>query len=230
MRVLITGCDGFLGSNLIRILSNLNHELIGTSIEDAKINNIKFIQGDLLNLDFVKSLIKSSNPDIIINTAALPDVDFCDKDPEKAYKINVLTAINVAKSIDRKDTKLIHISTDQLFNGKKSFYSEDDTTEPLNVYGKTKSMAEKACLENHMNTLIVRTNFFGRSLNNHKPTFAEWIINSLNHKQEINMFNDLFFTPIEVSYLVKAIEKTFKSKYTGILNIVGKERISKYDY
>jgi UDP-galactopyranose mutase len=117
-----------------------------------------------------------------------------------------------------------------LFRGVKSFYSEEDVTEPLNVYGKTKLESERVCLANHKNTIIIRTNFFGWSPKEHKPTFAEWILNNLKEEKEIKMFKDVFFTPIEVSALAKAITRVFDSDYCGILNIAGKERISKYEF
>lgn len=230
MKILITGCNGFLGSNIIKSLSKKDYELIGTSREGKKsFNKIYFEKGDLLDIKFVKELIRFYNPDVIINTVALTDVDFCEKFPEEAYKLNVLTAENIAKSIEKEYTKLIHISSDQLFNGNKLVYSEEDNPAPLNIYGKTKLESEKSCLNYHKNTIIVRTNFFGWSSENHKPTFAEWIFNSLKNGKEIKMFNDVFFSPIEVSYLIKEIEKLFKSDYRGILNISGNERISKYE-
>jgi len=230
-KILITGCNGFLGSNLIRFLSNSNYEIVGTSLNDNLENkNFLFKKGDLSDPLFAKSLIQLVNPDIIINTVAWTDVDACEVQPEKAYQLNVATAENVARSISNKNTKLIYISTDQLFDGLQSFYSENSIPNPINVYGKTKLEAENVCLSNHKNTIVVRTNFFGESPKNHKPSFAEWIFNSLNEKKEIKMFTDIFINPIEVSLFAKAIEKTFSCEYSGILNIVGNERISKYDF
>jgi len=231
MKILITGCNGFLGYNLIKILGSSDYKLIGTSLTNNKTNaGFNFVQCDLLNLKASSLLVKSCDPDIIINTIALTDVDFCEKHQEEAYKINVITTANLVKSISREKTKLIHISTDQLFDGLRSFYSEEDTTRPPNIYGKTKLMAEEVCFRSHHNTVVIRTNFFGFSPRNHKPTFAEWILNSLKKRTEINMFNDLFFTPLEVSILVKAIEQVFLSEYQGVLNIAGNARISKYDF
>lgn len=230
-KILITGCNGFLGSNLIRFLSSPDYQIVGTSLnENLENKNFLFKKGDLSDPAFTKSLIQSINPDIIINTVAWTDVDACELQPEKAYQLNVLTAENIAKAISNEKTKLIHFSSDQLFDGLQSFYSEKSVPKPINVYGKTKLEAESVCLSYHKNTIVIRTNFFGESPKNHKPSFAEWIFNSLNEKKEMKMFTDIFFNPIEVSLLVKAIEKTFSSEYSGILNIVGNERISKYDF
>jgi dTDP-4-dehydrorhamnose reductase len=229
MKILITGCNGFLGSTIIKKLSNKGYEIIGTSLNEKKqFNKIYFEKGDLLDFEFVKSIIRVYDPDVIINTAASTDVDFCERFPEEAKKLNVVTAENIAKAIEREDVKLIHISSDQLFNGANSYYSEETQPSPINVYGKTKVDAEKFCLESHKNTIVVRTDFFGWSPKGHKSTFAEWVINSLKEGNEINMFNNVFFSPIEVSLLADCIEKLFTSDYKGILNISGRERISKY--
>jgi len=184
----------------------------------------------LSDFDFAKSLIKKYSPEVVINTIALTDVDKCEEHPEEAYNLNVVTAYNISRAVQDKKIKLVHISTDQLYDGLKSNYSEEDVTNPINVYGKTKLESEKICLQNHQDTVVVRTNFFGKSHEKHKPTFFEWVFNNLKDGKETKMFTDVFFTTIEVSLLASAIEKLFNSDFKGILNVVGNEKISKYDF
>ena len=231
LTILITGSEGFLGSNLVSTISNSKYEIIGTSLRDSSNQNgdFKYESGDLTNPEFPKYLIRKYNPDIIINTVAWTDVDGCEEAPEKANGINVQTIVNIINAIDNDNIKLIQISTDQLFSGHKINYSETDTTKPLNEYAKTKLMAEHACLK-YKNSVVVRTNFFGCSPKGHNDTFAEWIYNSLSNNIPLTLFTDLFFSPIEVSCLVESLFPIFNSRFNGIINIAGTNRISKYEF
>ena len=151
------------------------------------------------------------------------------EEPKKSHEINVLTLENIVNKINDK-THLIHISTDHLFNGKASYYDEKDIPAPLNEYARTKLLAEKYCLSNHKNTTIVRTNIIGKSPVYHKDTFAEWILSSLKQEKNINLFNDYFFTPIEVNLLAKALNPIIDNSEFGVFNIVGIDRCSKYEF
>ena len=229
MKVLVTGSNGFLGSNLINNYKT-QYKVIGTSLNSTIFDNkIKFEAGDLTDENFIKNLIMNYKPDVVINTVANVNLDLCECQESNAYKINVQTAINISKSLT-KNIHLIHISTDNLFDGKKSFYSENDNPRPLNVYGQTKLLAENECINRHSNTSIIRTNIFGWSPSNHKNTFAEWVYHNLNNNLSIKMFTDLYFTPIEVNLFAKALEQVLKSKIRGVFNIAGTERCSKYTF
>ena len=233
MKILITGSRGFLGSNLIHGISgNKNYEIFSTSRSGnpEEQRNERFFQGDLLDKSFVHNLIATIEPDIVINTVSLVNVDLCEDRPELAEKMIVDTARTIAGSLSEWDCHLIHISSDQLFDGQKMMYSEDDPPAPVNVYGTMKLKSEDTVRHLAPDAAIIRTNFFGWSPCYHPPTFAEWIFNSLRDKTPITLFTDLYFCPLEVSYLTEALELVMGSKFGGILNIVGSERCSKYEF
>lgn len=232
MKILITGSNGFLGSNLVRFFSAKQEcEVYGTSHHPSYFPEIpNFTMGDLLDAGFVDNLFKDIRPDIVINTVSLANVDLCEEDPESAYELTVKTAKNVAQAAKRYKSRLIYISTDHLFQGDRPMYTEDDAPAPVNIYGKMKVKAESTSMQIYSNTVIVRTNFFGWSHSHHTQTFGEWLYNSLNKKISINLYTDYYFTPIEVTYLAEALETLALSDFTGIINIAGSERCSKYDF
>lgn len=232
MKILITGSNGFLGSNLVRFFSNkAEYEVFMTSRSPCyNPDTANFIEGDLLDYDFVDKLISTIKPDVVINTVSLVNVDMCDENPELAYKITVQTAKNVARSAQHNGSRLIYISTDHLFEGNRSMYSENDVPAPVNEYGKTKLEAEIKTLEINPNTAIIRTNFFGWSHDRHPATFGEWVYSNLEQQKPMNLFTNYYFTPIEVTYLAEAIETVAKTDFTGAINIAGTERCSKYEF
>ena len=232
IKILITGSNGFLGSNLVRYFSQKPKYRVFSTSQKRSVNPElnDFIQGNLLDPSFVDRLFSTVQPDLVINTVSLVNVDQCEENPDLANAITVDTAENIAQASDRYGCRLIYISTDHLFDGKKSMYTEEDIPAPVNIYGKTKHLAEVRTLQHVTDAVIVRTNFFGWSPAGHPPTFGEWVYNNLKEKKPMNLFTDYYFTPIEVTYLAEAIETIVASSFSGILNIAGSERCSKYDF
>ena len=232
MKILITGSNGFLGSNLVRFFSQkAGYDVFMTSKGSCYNPELDgFVKGDLLDDVFVDNLISTVKPDIVINTVSLVNVDLCEDNPELAYNTTVQTAKNVARSAQHNGSRLIYISTDHLFEGNRSMYSEDDTPMPVNEYGKTKLEAEIKSLDINPDTVIVRTNFFGWSHDRHPATFGEWVYNNLKQQIPMNLFTNYYFTPIEVTYLAEAIETVAITDFTGVINIAGTERCSKYEF
>ena len=232
VKILITGSNGFLGSNLVNFFSRQpDFQVHSTSQRSSVDPGIKkFYQGSLLDKRFVDDLFSAIKPDIVINTVSLVNVDQCEEQPALAYDITVRTAENVARSAQKHDSRLVYISTDHLFDGKKSMYTEEDTPTPVNEYGKTKLLAEQKTRASAPDSILIRTNFFGWSPKGHPPTFGEWVFNHLRDHHPMNMFTDYYFTPIEVHYLAEGIYTVIDSDFSGIMNIVGSERCSKYTF
>ena len=175
--------------------------------------------------DFILSL----KPDLIVNCAALTNVDLCESNPLMANDINTELPKKLAFISKKVKAKFIHISTDHLFDGKKKIYSEQDQVNPLNQYAKTKAAAEKEVLSIDENALIVRTNFYGWGLS-YRKSFSDFILEGLRDKTDLQLFNDVYYSPIYIGELVRLIHLALEKNCAGLYNIVGSETISKYDF
>lgn len=231
-KILITGSNGFLGSNLVSFFSGqYNCQVITTSRHNPSHSiSAAHYQGDLLNCQFVDSLFSDVHPDIVINTVSLVNVDQCNEDPAFAHKITVETAENIAKACVKYNSRLLYISTDHLFDGKKAPYSEDEKPAPVNEYGKKKLEAELISRRFVPDAVIIRTNFFGISPPDHAITFGEWVYKNLRDQNPMNLFTDYYFTPIEVHYLAECLDTIIATDFSGIINVAGSQRCSKYEF
>jgi dTDP-4-dehydrorhamnose reductase len=168
-------------------------------------------------------------PSLIVHTAALTDVDQCEREPEQARVINSDLARNVAQAAARIGAALIHISTDHLFSGTRPLSKEDDPAQPLNAYARTKLLAERWIAEAHPGALVVRTNFFGWG-HRHRRSFSDWVLDGLANGEARTMFDDAFFTPILADRLALSAHRLAEQGAAGVFNVVGDERVSKYEF
>jgi dTDP-4-dehydrorhamnose reductase len=168
-------------------------------------------------------------PEVIIHTAALTSVEECERDPKLARYVNVNLAENVARVCASFDLALVHISTDHLFSGKSSCADETCLPAPRNVYAITKAEAEHRVLARHPKALVVRTNLYGWGPT-YRHSFSDLILNSLRANRELSLFNDVFYTPILIEFLVTAAHELNERGGQGIYHIVSDDRVSKYEF
>ncbi len=225
-KILFLGGASLLAHSWCKSLSYNKNIYLGIHNRKPELDNFNCIIIDINNLE---NQIYNLKIDIIINCIGYTNVENCEINPKKAWKINVDYASIISKVCNKLSIKLIHISTDHLFDGKSNFYDENDKVFPLNEYGKTKYKAEKIVLKNNSSSLIVRTNFFGLGPS-YKNSFSDYIIKNLNLKNTISLFSDVFYTPILASELSRIIHELIKKNCSGVYNIVSNERISKFDF
>ena len=207
--------------NKYKIYCPLNNSVI------LKKKNLIAKKVNLLNIKILEKYLTEINPDYIIHAAAFTNVDNCEKQKVKAKKINHQLTKNIANLCKKKSIKLIYISTDHLFSGKKKFSIEKDKTNPINQYAITKRNGEREVFKSKKN-LILRTNFFGKSLSN-KESFSDFIINNLKKKNFITLFDDVYITPLEINNFINVAQVLIERNKSGIYNISSNERISKYN-
>ena len=225
-KVLITGSNGMLGMDIVKVLQE-QYLLYGI---DKSINDngkIKQFSFDLTDSELLKSELKNFSADFVILCAANVSVDDCEKNRNNAFKLHVESTDIISSSL--KNSKFIYISTDSVYDGNKGGYSEQDNTNPLNYYAITKLEGERALLKNKPDSVIIRTNIIGCS-NPMKSSITEWAIKNLSDNKKINGFFDVFFNPVYTKHLAQIILDIINSDLKGIINIAGSKMTNKYDF
>ncbi len=217
MKVLITGSNGMLGSDLVKVLEN-EHELITTT---SKIL-------DITDKENTVDFIKENNPDVVVNCAAYTDVDGCEENVDLAFKVNGEGVKNLAIACNNIDCPLVHISTDYVFNGKNSRpWIEDDEVGPISVYGKSKLEGEVAIQEILDKYFIIRTAWlYGENGGN----FPKTMLDLASRHPELTVVNDEVGCPTYTLDLAKAIKKLIVTEYYGIYHITNSDSCSWYDF
>lgn len=227
--VLISGGTGLLALNWACAIWDSWHVILGTHQHRAKLNGMRSAQLNLDDEEKFGQQLDTMVPDLVVHTAGLTNVDQCEQAPDLAYQANAVIARTVARATAVRNIPLIHVSTDHLFTGNRSFYEEEALPSPLNEYGKTKLQAEAWVLSAHPNALIIRTNFFGWG-HAKRQSLTDWLIYNMREGKQLTLFDDVFFTPILADKLALAAHALIEKGTTGIVNVVGDERLSKYQF
>jgi dTDP-4-dehydrorhamnose reductase len=189
-----------------------------------------YTQLDITNKSDVKSLVTSFRPDIIVNAAAMTNVDACETQRELAWKVNVIGVENLVEVARRINCLLIHISTDYVFDGKNGPYKETDRVNPVNYYGKTKLAGENVILAGGISSAILRAIVVYGTGINVKSNFALWVINSLREGKNIRCVDDQISNPTHVSDLAASVVKLIERERTGLFHICGADAVSRYEF
>ncbi len=228
-KVVILGSSGLLGLNLCLILKNKYK--IYPIINRKKIQ-IKKLKTKYLNLskkDQIEKYLNKVKPQFLINCVALSDVEKCEKLKNMTFQINTKLAIDIAKICKKQSIHYTFISSDHLFSGRKKFYVESDKVRPLNNYAKSKVLAEKGILKNCNKFLILRTNFFGFGPK-FRNSLLDRIFNNFKSNRDVNLFYDVCYSPIFINQLIQIIDILLQKKISGIYNITGNTRLTKYQF
>ncbi len=233
-RILICGSNGLLGQRLSLLLSSrTEYEVLNTSIERSFVFDDRlfdYTQLDITCRSDVKSLVTSFQPDVILNAAAATNVDWCETHREETWNINVVAVENLAEAARKVNAKLIHVSTDYIFDGKNGPYTETAQPNPLGYYGKSKLASENVVKTANINFAIVRTMvLFGYGINV-KPNFALWLIDNLKRGNTVRIVDDQYGNATYVGDLAQAMIKIFELDAKGIFHVAGRDILSRYDF
>ena len=229
MKILVTGASGLLGLNFC--LGNWDsHSILG--VDRGKLHGTPFelIRAELTGPEAVSRLIDEVRPEAVIHTAANANVDSCESDPQGARYLNGELPGILAASAAQAGVRFLHISTDAVFDGtKESFYTEEDTPNPLSVYAQTKLLGEQNVLSVNPAAAVARVNFFGWSLSGTR-SLSEFFYNKLSAGEPCNGFTDVYFCPMFVGDLAEILVRMLDKGLSGLYHVVGSEALSKYEF
>jgi dTDP-4-dehydrorhamnose reductase len=214
-----------VGTILNEIAKNNNFLTYGTYYSNFVPNCTKL---DVSKIEDVEKIVSQINPDFIINLASQNNVDFLESNSDLAMIVNCDGASNVAQIAHETKIKLLHVSTDSVFDGIKGNYSENDQPNPINVYAKSKYEGEQSVIKNCKNSIVARTNFYG--INPFEKYFLNWILIQLKNNVPMVGFTDVIFSPLSVKNLSQIFIELMEIKFTGIIHLSSTYSISKYDF
>lgn len=224
-KVLITGAGGQLGSSMeledfIMITTSRFHtEAVESPTFDADL--------DITNEDQVKTVVAENDPDIIVHLAAMTNVEGCELNQDQAYEVNVRGTLNL---LNHFNGKFVLLSTDYVFDGNEGPYSENDTVNPKNVYGKTKLEAERKVKEFSADWLILRTNVVWNIGGNYKASFADWVLEELQNNRNIRIVDDQWNNPTHTEDLASVINELLKHDASGLYHYGSVGVLNRYDF
>lgn len=229
-RILISGASGLLGGNLAHDYAE-RHEVWGVFHEHSlSMPGVSMIGANLSLKDSAQMVLGKVKPQLVIHCAAATDVDRCQREPEWANRLNCEMAEHVAGAARRVGARLIHISTDAVFDGRAGGYTERDKAAPINVYGQTKLEGEGRVLAANPGALVVRTNLFGWNVQGGKSGLAGWFLGHLAAGRSCAGFDDVFFSPIHVRHLGEILLELARAEAQDVLHVGGATCLTKYEF
>lgn len=225
MKIFITGGSGLFGSKVAEIAQARCDEVFSGYAHNLPEYG-RAVKFDLLDEKTISELVGKIEPEVIIHSAALTDVDRCEREQELAYKMNVDGTRAIATAAEKAGSFLIYISTDYVFDGLCGMYREDDRPNPVSYYGYSKLLGEQFCRGCIARTCVI----YGSRPASGKVNFALWLLSSLNSGKEVRVVTDQFITPTLNTNLARMVLEAADRRLCGVYNLAGATRISRYEY
>jgi dTDP-4-dehydrorhamnose reductase len=233
-KVVVTGANGLLGQTLINKLlqEKDQYEVYGLSrgVNRTERVDFNYIEIDITEAAILKETIHTICPEIIVNTAAMTNVDACESQKEACDQLNIEVVANLAKLSEELQAHLVHISTDFIFDGAQGYYKETDTPNPLSHYGLSKLKSEQVLANSNASFTILRTILvYGLVKNMTRNNIVLWVKETLEQQKEITIVDDQYRMPTYVEDLASACKISMDKKAQGIFNISSNTLLSIYE-
>lgn len=235
MRVLVTGSNGLLGTKLLELLLT-RPDVEPTAVSRAPRTNgflgpLPFWQVDLTGAPAVESCLGEARPDVVIHTAAMTDVDGCEREPQRAWNENVHATRNVARAARTVGARLVHLSTEYVFDGQSGPYSEDDPPHPLGVYARSKAESEQVARAEAPDCAIARTTVLYGRAPNVRTNFVTGLVAQLRAGGSARVVTDQVSSPTLADNLAEMVAALADDRSaSGIFNTVGATVIDRFRF
>lgn len=224
MHLLVLGANGLLGSNVTTYAqANVTGgEVVGTFHSEQPDLSMPLRKVDIRSTETIHRLITDHRIDVLVNCAAMTDVDACEEDPGQAYAVNADAPVELATLCRETNTRFVHISTDYVFDGQAvAPYTEDTSPKPVQVYGESKLAGDQRVRETMQNPLIVRPSFVWGV---HRSTdelsgFPAWMRDTLRRGETVPLFTDQYVTPTRAGQAAKTIFELIETDAAGLFNV-----------
>jgi len=237
-RLLIVGSTGLVGSKVAYLAPEHGFEAYNT--HNARTSPLpNSVQLNIADRDETLSLVKKVRPEAIVNTAALHNVDYCENHHEEATKVNVEGVRNLVDAARETDSRLIHLSTDYVFDGNSGHYSELDSPHPLHFYAETKLEAEKVAADLPSYAVARPSVIYGwnpleaggvPSSSGKTINFAMFVLDKLKKNEAVKAVRDQYSSPTFADNLAEALLRLATHSENGVFHMAGKSCISRYEF
>lgn len=232
MKILVTGANGLLGQKLVQLLSRQKEvEVIATARKElTKIPGVSFEIMDITSSVQTEEVLLRTKPEVVINTAAMTQVDQCETERDLCWLHNVIGVENLVSACEKIKARLVHVSTDFIFDGSHGPLDESAIPAPVNFYGESKWVGEKVVQGSHLEWAILRTVLvYGVTDDMSRSNIVLWVKKSLEEGKNINVVDDQWRTPTLAEDLAMGCYLAAKQKAKGIYHISGEEMMTPYD-
>ena len=245
-KLLITGATGLLGSHILRAAQERWHP-VGTYHRTTRrqaqyfFGQIDHGRIDLGDYSETKAMIADVQPAAVIHTAAITDLDFCEKYPDDSLRINLNAAIDLAALCSDMDVPFLFTSTDLVFDGAGAPYTEDDPPTPINVFGEHRALAEEGVLAAYADAVIARLPLLIGYGSLGRESFYHKLVAACRAEREVTLFGDAIRTPVSAAVAAQGLLQLAGSGFeddvniseidrvAGRLHLGGRDRISLYE-
>lgn len=240
MKLLVIGGSGLLGYKIAELAAREHETFFTYNYRPATIENTTGLKLDKCDRTGTSEMIRKIKPDVVVDTAAQHNVDYCETHKEEAWKVNVEGTKNVVDGCRQAGAKMVFLSTDYVFDGTKGRYSEQDQPNPINYYGKTKLEAENLLKNAGIPTTIARTSvIYGwnpseiaglKSSSGKSANFVIWALGKLKAGEEVKTVTDQYSSPTLADNLAEALLAIALSDEQGVYHTAGRSCLNRYDF
>jgi dTDP-4-dehydrorhamnose reductase len=225
MRFVVTGANGLVGSRLVSLLASRGHWVLALSRGESRLPRLSGETGyrsvELADGALVRQLLEQAQPDVMVHTASMTEVDACERNVEQAYATNVRATEHLATAARHLGCGLLHVSTDYVFDGEAGPYSEEDAPNPRGVYATTKHIGEQIVRTLAPEWAIARTAVVFGWPPAGRPNFGSWLVSALSQGQRVNLFEDQHVSPSLADNVAEMIGEMAERRLTGVWNVCG---------